>query len=67
MIHVENKVCVYEMDGQVCEGGDQPYVVVKSHWNLDTRVVLLVGDSEVTVVGADLRKAIENATNVGIQ
>ena len=65
MIHVENKIRVYEIDGEVCEGADQPYVIVKSHWNLDTRVVLLVGDSEVTVVGSDLRKAIENATNIG--
>lgn len=36
-------------------------IVVRNHWNLDDRVVLVVDGKEHVVLVADLRNAIDNA------
>ncbi|RLG18763.1 hypothetical protein DRN75_00930 [Nanoarchaeota archaeon] len=40
-------------------------IIISSHWNRDSFVVLNIGSVKVTVVAADLKRAIDNCTNVG--
>lgn len=44
----------------------KPSIKIHSHWNRASMVVLEVGDQTVTVLAADLKRAIENCTNVGL-
>jgi hypothetical protein len=64
MITVESKVQVYEVNGKDAPAIDGPKLTVTSHWNLNDRVTLQFdGGEKFTVVAADLRAAIDNATN----
>ena len=65
MIDVENKVKIYEMDGDdYCSiGDDKEKLLVKNHWNNHHMVVLKLGDKKITVCAKELRTAIENSTN----
>ena len=66
MIESQNKVKIYEENGRdaVPDGaGDQPSICVKSHWNQETMVVLMVAGVNYTVAAGDLMAAIKNATN----
>lgn len=41
----------------------KPLVLVRSHWNRNSMIVIEIGDIEVTVIAEDLKAAIDNATN----
>ena len=43
----------------------KPSIKMHNHWNRENMVVLEIGDQKVTVLEVDLRRAIENCTNVG--
>ena len=69
MIDVRQEIKLYEVDGEAVTVLDHPVLVVKSHWNQNTMVVLEIGTAEegkkvCTVLAADLEAAIENATNI---
>jgi len=40
-------------------------IIISSHWNRDSLVVLHIGKVKLTVAAADLKRAIDNCTNVG--
>ena len=42
----------------------QPSIRVRSHWNSNTYVELLIDDKCYTVSAEQLKRAIQNATNV---
>lgn len=44
----------------------KPSIKMHSHWNMESMVVLEVGEQMVTVLGRDLARAIQNCTNVGL-
>ena len=61
---VVNEIRIYEVDGKDLEANDIRHIKVASHWNRGrTLVVVEVEGIAVTVPAADLRKAIDNATN----
>ena len=43
----------------------QPQIRVHNHWNIDRLVELEVDGKRYTVCADELRRAIENCTNVG--
>lgn len=43
----------------------RPGIRVHSHWCYHDRVVIEVGGVKVTVIGADIKAAVDNAMNVG--
>jgi hypothetical protein len=59
-ITVQSDVRTYE-DG--FEPNKTKIVIVRSHWNNDKMVELVVGTETVRVLARDLQAAIENATN----
>lgn len=63
-VEVESRVNVYEVDHTEPKTLELPKLVVKSHWNYQDRVVLVIGGKSYTVVGHDLKLAIENAMHV---
>lgn len=66
MLKVESKVPIYEINGQETEDSDGQVIVVTSHWNRQSMVVIEVnGGRKATVLAADLEAAITNATRVG--
>lgn len=62
MIKVENEVKIYEKDGKDAKYGEHS-LVIKSHWNYNDRVILIIGEQNITVLKKDLQAAIQNATN----
>lgn len=61
---VTNEIEVYEVDGKdETPAVDRIKIHVESHWNMNDRVVLNMGDIKYTVMADDLEKAIRNATN----
>ncbi len=63
MISVTSTLKAYEIDGKTAPIDATP-ISVKSHWNRDELVVLVIEGKEYTVLAKDLRAAIENGTNV---
>ncbi len=63
MIKVIQEVDVYEVDGEDAPVGKEIKVGVASHWNRNQLVVLVIGKKQYTVLGSDLKTAIENAEN----
>jgi hypothetical protein len=62
-----NLVKVYEIDGKDATTGLKSETIeIRSHWCHRDRVDIVIGEKTVTVIGTDLKMAIENATNVGI-
>jgi hypothetical protein len=55
-IKVTNEVQTYDEPAK-------PSIRVHSHWNQQDRVVIEVMDFRVTVLAADIRAAVDNATN----
>ena len=47
------------------EESKQEQIKVQSHWNRENLIVLTVGENQVTIVGEDLKRAIDNCMNVG--
>ena len=57
---IENYTVVKTYEESKCDS-----VKVQSHWNREAFVVLQIGDHSVTVLGEDLKRAIQNCMNVG--
>ena len=62
MLKVSSIVNVYELDDKDVDW-QKNSIIVKSHWNQDTFIVLVVGEHSYTVVASELKAAIQNATN----
>jgi hypothetical protein len=61
-MNVTVEMPIREIDGEEPKGGD-PHLVVKSHWNRTSDlVVLYVSGHKYTVEACALRKAVERAT-----
>lgn len=56
-IKVTNEVTTYDTPAK-------PNIRVHSHWCLRDRVEIEIGDQRVTVIAADLKAALTNATNI---
>lgn len=64
MMQVDTKIEAYEVNGKDTAAGQEVYVHICSHWCYDDRVVLNVGDKTFTLIAVDIKKAVDNATNV---
>ena len=64
MIKVTQTVDILEENGKEVSLGKSPCIEVRSHWNHNEWVVLVVGERSITVEADDLEAAIENATNI---
>ena len=64
IMEVETKVKVYEENGEEVSANSDKKLTIKSHDHDGSMVVLSCGDVEVSVVGSDLKKAVDNAQNV---
>ncbi len=63
-IRVENVVKAYEKNGTEVRTPERPEFKIHSHWNRNEFVVVEMPDGEqYAVLAADLKYAIENATN----
>ncbi len=62
---VTSKIPIYEFNGKEVSGlpSDDTMLTVNSHWNWTDRVVLKLGNQEITVLSSDLIKAVRNAEN----
>jgi hypothetical protein len=60
-----NLIEVYETNGTEEKGlrSDRPKVKVSEHWNRKEFVVIEVDGKKVTVLAAELQRAIDNAQN----
>ena len=60
-----NLIGVYETSGTEEQGlrCDRPKVKVREHWNRKEFVVIEIDGKEVTVLAAELQRAIDNAQN----
>lgn len=63
LIKSTNTMKVYELDGKETRIGEAPEIVVESHWNKPTMIVLVVGGMRYTVFAPDLEAALKNAQN----
>jgi hypothetical protein len=55
-IKVTNEVQTYDEPAK-------PSIRVHSHWSQRDRVMIEIGEYVVTVIAADIRAAVDNATN----
>jgi len=53
-------VCTYD-DKESCA----KEITISSHWNRESLVVITIDGKRVTVAATDLKKAVDNCTNVG--
>ena len=63
-VEVKQTIQVYEVDDEKVPIGKNVTLGIDSHWNWDERIVLRFGKSKLTVLGEDLKTAIDNAMNV---
>jgi hypothetical protein len=63
MIKVSQQIRVYEENDKEIPLGQQRHISVESHWNWNERVILEIGKERITVIGRDLKVAIDNAMN----
>lgn len=61
-VDMKAQVSVYEIDGEEHDTVEGEKLIVRSHWNDDDMVVLEIGGKRLTVVGADLRSAIQRCS-----
>ncbi len=59
---VSNEIGIYEKDDKDILGGDGPIIKIESHWNDNHRINIIIGKTTYTVIAAQLRAAINNAT-----
>ena len=64
MIKVKQEVTIYEEDGKDVPMTTRKSLGVESHWNWNERVILVLGEKRITVIGRDLTTAITNAMNI---
>jgi ribosomal protein L25 (general stress protein Ctc) len=62
MIDVENEVKIYKINGDYNE--TDASLKVRNHWSDNDFITLEVDDKTITILAADLKAAIQNATNV---
>jgi len=62
-IDVTQVINIHEVDDEEVGATRDLTLGVNSHWNLRSYVVLRVGGKSYTVVGHDLKIAIDNAMN----
>lgn len=61
---VTHRIPVYVVDGERIDMPDKrPAVIVESTWPNRDSVVLAIDGHRYTVIGADLKKAIDNCLN----
>lgn len=59
---VASEIVVYEVNGNETKNPER--LLIKSHWNRDSMVVIVVDENKsLTVAAESLRRAIQNATN----
>lgn len=63
MIFVENKVPLFEVNGEDTSPTNGPQVKITSHWNSPSLVILKLDSQSFTVKATDLIAAINNAIN----
>jgi len=61
-----NEIDVYERDNKECLPSKEYKLIIQSHWNRSSMVVLKFEDTILTVSADELLMAITNAKNVGI-
>jgi hypothetical protein len=61
MIEVSNIIRAYPEISEGSSGVNS--IIIKSHWECDTKIVLLVEGVSVTVLAKDLIASIQNAQN----
>jgi len=62
-IAIKADINVYELDGKEVEiGGKEKTFTVRSHWNRDEMIVILIGSHEYTVSASDLVSAINRCS-----
>lgn len=59
-IKVTNEIETYPEDDKPTE-----IVMIKSHWNDEDRVHIIIGSKDLIILGRDLITAIENAMRTG--
>lgn len=62
-IKVEQTIEIYEENGAELPVGINKSLGIESHWNRNERVVLVLGNKRITIIGSDLLTAIHNAMN----
>ena len=62
-VDVECNVKIYEVNGEESRAVGGPSLMVRSHWNRGSMVVLVIDGKEYTVHGSDFARAIEKAEN----
>lgn len=63
MIKVQSEVPIYEINGEEIPLNKNKSLTICSHWNQESKVVLVIGRRRYTVVASDLQAAVANATN----
>ena len=64
MITVKQTVRIYEENDQETPLGAEKNIGIESHGNYDNQVILVIGRRRITVIGEDLKTAIDNAMNI---
>lgn len=64
-VKVTQEIDIYEIDGSDTDSLEKPKMGIDSHWNNEDFVILRIGKKTYTVVGDDLKTAIDNAMNAG--
>lgn len=64
-LKVVTELKIYETDGKDTTELVRPKLKVISHWNRSSLVVLEINGKKYTVVGEDLKDAVDNAENSG--
>ena len=59
-----SEIEIYETNGEESPIANYPLMTVESHWNRNEMIVLKIGKKSVTVLADELKKAIDNATNI---
>jgi hypothetical protein len=54
---------IYEIDGKETKTIPNEFIVFESHWNRSEMVNIIIDGKKITVSAADLKAAIDNATN----
>lgn len=63
MVEVRNIVKCYDLERQNARKEEE--IIIESHWNEPSKVVIELGNGDrITVVADDLLAAIKNATNI---
>ena len=63
MIKVSQQIPIYEENDKEIPLRQQRFMGIESHWNWNERVILEIGKERITVLGRDLKTAIDNAMN----